>query len=43
MEHLTLDQARLEATIYNALLAKGFINPENQQSLNEAIDSVFEV
>lgn len=47
MNHLTFEQERKkerkEATIYNALLAKGLIDPENQQPIDEAIDSVFTV
>lgn len=42
MKHLTFKQARQEATTYNMLLAKGFIQQDNQQPLDEAIESSFE-
>lgn len=42
MKHLTFKQASQEATTYNMLLAKGFIQPDNQQPLDEAIESSFE-
>lgn len=41
MKHLTFKQAMQEATTYNMLLAKGFIQPDNQQALDEAIESSF--
>lgn len=42
MSKLTFEQAMKEATIYNALLQKGLIDPNNEDSIDIAIEKVFE-